>query len=163
MQLRNLGRRAALLGGLGIAATALTLSTGAASAFASTTTPHIPSACRATLFSHDKLTLTLGTSDFTYKVNLHLTPAGPFFSNVEVVSGTLCDTYEPVPLALPVHGITFGDDVVFSVAYPSTGVDAGDQGVRTFSGVIGPWGMVTGDWTETGTEAGSGTFTLDRL
>jgi hypothetical protein len=161
---RSIGRRfltaaAITLGILGLAGGAA----GAASA--SVTHPHIPppSACRATMFSHDRLTLTDGTTNFVYRVNLHLTPAGPIFNPVEVVSGALCDTYEPIPIALPVHGVVFGDNVVFSVAYPSTGPDAGDQGVRTFSGVIGPWGQVSGSWSETGTEAGSGPFTLDRI
>ena len=70
----------------------------------------------------------------------------------ELLTGRLTDSY--LPGILPVNGVIFGNHVVFSVVYP------GVQGVRTFSGTIGDHGRVAGTWTETGSEAGSGPFTL---
>ena len=48
--------------------------------------------------------------------------------------------------------------VTFSFTYPSGSV----QGTRTFTGYINRWGFVSGTWSETGTEMGTGTFTLAR-
>ena len=70
----------------------------------------------------------------------------------ELLTGTLTDSY--LPGTLPVNGVVFGNHVVFSVVYP------GAQGVRTFSGAIDRHGSVSGSWTETGSEAGSGPFAL---
>jgi hypothetical protein len=147
----GLAASAAITAGVAVPATA---------AFASPASPahNIPVTC-ASPVNHDQLSLKLGTSTYNYKVRLQLQTIS-FFPRVEVVSGTLCDNYEPVHIALPVHGIVFGNVVVISVQYPSTGPDAGNQGVRTFSGVIGPFGHVIGSWSETGAEAGAGTFTL---
>jgi hypothetical protein len=108
----------------------------------------------------DQLKLVYDGTTYTYDVSLHEQFVAP---GVELISGTLRDTYEPAAISLPVHGIQFGDDAVLSVKYPTSGIDAGDQGVRTFSGTVGLFGHVTGHWSETGTENGSGPFTLDRI
>lgn len=147
---------------IGAIAGTAAFATGASAATTNVPKP-LPAACRTMTFNSDKLTLIDSGSPFNYQMRLHLTPVGPWWTGVSVVSGTLCDTYEPVTLVLPVHGIVFGRNVVISVQYPSVGPDAGTQGVRTFSGVIGPFGHVIGSWTETGTEAGAGTFTLARI
>jgi hypothetical protein len=54
---------------------------------------------------------------------------------------------------LAVHGSLSGNVVVFQVTY--TGV----QGSRGFIGTISGGGTISGNWTETGTEGLSGTFT----
>lgn len=101
-----------------------------------------------------------GASTYTYLARFASAPAGP---GTEVISGWIRDAYEPVPVNLPVHGVAFqagpGCDMVFSVAYPVTGPDAGNQGVRTFSGAVAHRHLA-GAWSETGTEDGAGTFTL---
>lgn len=159
--------------GLVIAASAGALIAGAATAsFAGTTptpTPTVtvtpsPSPLPVTCRSRDKITLTFNGHQFRYPVVLRLTPLRPFFSGNVLVTGTLCDTYEAVPLVLNVHGLIFGGDAtVFSVRYPTVGVDAGPQGVRTFSGLVGPFGHVIGSWSETGSENGAGPFSLGRI
>jgi hypothetical protein len=69
--------------------------------------------------------------------------------------------YDPnLPTAqryLAVHGSVSGGVVVFAASYP-----AGDpQGVRAFVGTIGSGGVgLSGNWTETGSEQGHGTFTF---
>lgn len=66
--------------------------------------------------------------------------------------GTLTDSY--LPGTLPVNGLVNGGNVMFYVSY------GGVQGDRAFIGNIGTHGAVSGNWTETGSEQGSGTFTL---
>jgi hypothetical protein len=116
-----------------------------------------PSLTSAVTPDPDNLVLTFDGNTYTYNTHLTLRWIAP---GLLLVGGTLTDNYEPVHIKLPVHGVVFGNKVVFSVSYPTTGPDAGSQGVRTFSGVVGPFGHVAGAWSETGTEAGSGTFTL---
>jgi hypothetical protein len=143
----------------------------------STPTPHVyptpkitpkpvrlPAACQTTGRASDNLSLTFGTTTFNYQVRLHETNVGPWWSGVKVISGTLCDPYEPVqPAIFQVHGVQFGNDAVFSVQYPTTGPDAGNQGIRSFAGNVGLFGHTAGHWSETGTEGGSGPFTLARI
>jgi hypothetical protein len=143
---------AALLGG-GALAVAATSASAAVAAPASLVAYH-PAP------SPDQLKLQFEGNTYTYNVNLREVRVAP---GTELVFGMLRDSYEPHAINLPVDGVQFGNDVVISVQYPSTGPDAGNQGVRTFSGVVGPHGHVTGSWSETGTEAGSGAFTLDRI
>jgi hypothetical protein len=119
-----------------------------------------PSLDSVTLPLPNTLTLTFNGSPFAYNVHINLRFVAP---GLLLVGGTLTDNFEPVSLKLPIHGVLFGNKVVFSVSYPTTGPDAGSQGVRTFSGVVGPFGHVTGLWSETGTEAGSGAFQLTRI
>jgi hypothetical protein len=147
----------ALLTAGALAAVAVPVGT-AVSASAATVAPatvmayHVP--------APDQLALTFQGNTYKYNVNLHETWVAP---GVELISGTLRDTYEPVAINLPVHGVQFGNDAVISVQYPSSGPDAGSQGVRTFSGTVGLHGATSGNWSETGSEAGSGTFTLARI
>jgi hypothetical protein len=89
------------------------------------------------------------------------------------LGGTLTDS--GYPTTGPIHGVISGNHVTFSFAYPSGSV----QGTRTFDGYIHPhwyrhwywhngwhfwWtfkvGTLSGNWSETGTENGSGTFSL---
>jgi hypothetical protein len=149
VQLRNIGRRAAIAAAATIAAGGLAL--GVAGAASAAPLP-FPTA--------DHLTLTYGGGTYTYTVNLHEQFVAP---GEELITGTLRDTYEPHPLTLPVFGVQSGRVVVFSVSYPVFGPDAGSQGVRTFSGTEGVFGKVAGLWSETGSEGGAGTFTLARI
>lgn len=149
-----------------LSVTALASSVALASGASAATTNHpapLPRACATHSFRSDDLRLNLGASTFHYQVRLRIQPE-LFQRGVFAVNGTLCDTNEPIPLVLPVHGVLFGHGVVvLSVVYPTVGPDAGNQGVRTFSGVIGPHGQVNGTWSETGTEAGTGPFHLARI
>lgn len=84
--------------------------------------------------------------------------------NVWIIRGTLRDNFEPIPLTLRIQGFQVGRHVEFSVVYPSVGPDAGTQGTRTFDGTIvrGFFGSnrVSGNWSETGTEGGFGSWSL---
>ena len=92
---------------VGALAGSIALASGAS---ASTTHPApLPAACRVTPFSN-KLTLTFLGHNYIYAARLRVTPIRPFFfgpNSVSLVSGTLCDPYEAVPLILPVHGVVF--------------------------------------------------------
>jgi hypothetical protein len=90
------------------------------------------------------------------------------------LSGTMTDSF--FPTTGPIHGTIKGNFVTFSFTYPAGSI----QGTRTFNGYIHPqffrqwfwqghrwhfrWviraGSVSGKWSETGTENGSGTFSL---
>ncbi|MGH3203274.1 MAG: hypothetical protein ACRDOA_16860 [Streptosporangiaceae bacterium] len=90
--------------------------------------------------------------------------------------GTLTDS--GVPVTGPIHGTIQGNHVTFSFTYPAGSI----QGTRTFDGFIRPqwfrqwfwqghrwhfrWmfrvGSVSGKWWETGSEHGSGTFSLSK-
>ena len=70
------------------------------------------------------------------------------------LSGTLTDGYFPV--TGPISGTVKRNHVTFSFTYPSGSI----QGTRTYTGTINRWGAVSGTWSETGSENGSGTFTL---
>ena len=70
-----------------------------------------------------------------------------------LLTGWLYDPNLPVGSRyLAVHGSVSGSVVVFGVTY------GGVQGSRGFIGTISG-GTISGNWTETGTEALSGTFT----
>lgn len=164
---------AAGLGAAAALAGSLALATGGA-ANASVHKPAQPpiNACTQ-LFHHDVLTLTAGIGTFKYDTRLRLTPVRNFFgepTGVWVVSGTLCDKYLPTPTALPVNGVVVsvngpfdlvGAIAVFSVNYGPTS----PQQVRTFSGVVGAFPFLTdnGSVSETGPEALTATFTLQRI
>jgi hypothetical protein len=68
--------------------------------------------------------------------------------------GTLTDPY--FPTTGPVFGTINRNHVTFTFRYPHNSV----QGTRTFTGTINRWGFVSGKWSETGSENGTGTFTL---
>jgi len=73
------------------------------------------------------------------------------------LTGTLTDKYYSTPaLTGPISGTVKGDDVTFTFNYPANSV----QGARTFTGTIGRHGAVSGTWGETGSEHGTGTWTL---
>ena len=56
----------------------------------------------------------------------------------------------------PTEGETVsGDAVTFTIRYPAHSI----QGTRTFGGTISG-GTVTGSWSESGSEHGSGTWSL---
>jgi hypothetical protein len=70
-----------------------------------------------------------------------------------LLTGWLYDPNLPVGSRyLPVHGSVSGPVVVFGVTY------GGVQGSRGFIGTING-GTLSGNWTETGTEGLTGTFT----
>jgi hypothetical protein len=69
------------------------------------------------------------------------------------LSGWMTDGY--FPTTQPIHGTVYGNQVTFSFTYPSS-----YQGTRTFTGSINKWGYVSGNWTETGTEGASSTWSL---
>lgn len=70
-----------------------------------------------------------------------------------LLTGWLYDPNLPVDSRyLPVHGSVSGPVVVFGVTY------SGVQGSRGFIGIISG-GTISGNWTETGSEGLSGTFT----
>jgi hypothetical protein len=70
--------------------------------------------------------------------------------------GTLTDPYYPT--TGPVFGTVFRNHVVFSFRYPYGSI----QGTRTYVGSIGRFGSVSGFWFESGSEHGSGTWSLAR-
>lgn len=149
-------------GAIALAAAGITVPVAASMASAnvvSTTakvTPHFVFPWRLT--GHNELTLTFQGNDYSYRLSRVATY--PVFPGVEIVRGILTDTYEPVRINLPISGVIFGNDVILTVNYPTTGPDAGDQGSRSFFGTIDPSGNVSGTWSETGTEGGSGTWSL---
>ena len=85
-------------------------------------------------------------STYTYKVT--------FKQFGSCLTGTLTDGY--FPTTGPISGTVNRNHVTFSFTYPSGSV----QGTRTYTGTINRWGAVSGTWSETGTEMGTGTFTL---
>jgi hypothetical protein len=92
----------------------------------------------------------LGTT-YTYKVT--------FKQFGGCLTGTLTDTYyQPTAATGPVFGTINRNHVTFSFTYPSGSV----QGTRTYTGTINRWGAVSGNWTQTGSQGGGGTFTLAR-
>ena len=129
-----------------VATTAASSASAAPAAPAATVSAHYQIHHQWQLRGPNQVKLTYQGSTYTYKV-LFSQQRGS-----ELLTGRLTDSY--LPGILPVNGVVFGNYVVFSVVYP------GAQGVRTFSGSIDKHGVVTGLWTETGSEAGSGQFAL---
>jgi hypothetical protein len=97
--------------------------------------------------------LTYNSSPFTYAVNL--TQKG------SCVGGTLTDLNLPsTPVGnqtLAVTGVIYNNHITFSVTYPGT---PSVQGKRTFTGDINRWGHVSGNWSESGSENGMGSWSL---
>ena len=86
--------------------------------------------------------------DFTYAVS--------FDQDGSCLNGTLTDTYlPPGEQKMRITGTVDGREITFSVTYPTN-----YWGTRTFRGRIYWDGEVSGKWFETGTENGSGTWTL---
>jgi hypothetical protein len=142
----------------GLAAAAAIVVGGAGVASAATTAPAATSSSSfgfgCSPFAHEQWNLNgrnhveavyLGKT-FTYSVT--------FRQFGSCLSGTLTDGFFPV--TGPIFGTVNRNHVTFSFRYPSGSV----QGLRTFNGTINRWGAVSGTWHETGSEQGSGTFTL---
>jgi len=106
------------------------------------------------LSGRNKVELVYEGSTYTYQAQ--------FKQYGELLFGTLTDSYLPagLPNTLPVNGIVVGNNVMFYVSYPSGHGYPGIQGDRAFIGTIGAHGAVSGNWTETGSEQGNGTFTF---
>jgi hypothetical protein len=105
---------------------------------------------RWTVKGRNTVNLTFQNSPFAYKVT---------FQQVgSCLRGWLTDGYyQPKPVTLAIYGTVYRNHITFSVKYPDT-----YRAVRTFTGTIGKWGAVSGTWSETGTEAGTGTWQLAR-
>jgi len=156
------GTKAAIMAAFAGPAIAALMLTGAGPANAAVATPTTPSAStlvppqfcnpyhleRWDFRGHNTVDLTFGTTPYTYAVH--------FDQRGSCLSGTLTDTgLMPGEQNLHISGTVIRNQVTFSVNYPT-----GFQGTRTFSGYINRWGQVSGKWSETGTEAGSGTWSL---
>jgi len=100
------------------------------------------------LNGHNKVEAVFQGQIFTYSVT--------FRQFGGCLSGTLTDGFFPV--TGPVFGTINRNHVTFSFKYPAGSV----QGTRTFTGTINWFGFVSGTWSETGSENGTGTFTLAR-
>jgi hypothetical protein len=98
-------------------------------------------------------TVRLHFNGTTYDYAVHFNQQG------SCLTGWLRDSYIPNNYNeyLPIHGYVFRNHVTFSVTYTYPGED---QGTRSFTGTIGYWGGVSGTWSETGTEGGSGYWSL---
>jgi hypothetical protein len=83
----------------------------------------------------------------TYRYSINLTQEG------SCLSGSLTDAGYPV--SGPISGTVSGNAVTFTFSYPRHSI----QGTRTFAGTISS-GAVSGTWSESGTERGSGSWTL---
>jgi hypothetical protein len=60
------------------------------------------------------------------------------------------------PQSGPISGKVRGNTVTFSFTYPTN-----VQGTRTYTGTISRWGVVSGNWSQTGTQVPStGTWSL---
>ena len=148
-------RRALLRAGMGLVVTAAIAlgGTAAASAATSAPPPHFPGlGCNPWAFEqwnlnggNDVKAIYLGGT-FNYSVT--------FKQYGSCLSGTLTDSL--FPTTGPVWGTVNKNHVTFSFKYPSSGT----QGTRTFTGTISKWGNVWGTWSETGTEHGTGTWSL---
>ena len=93
-------------------------------------------------------TLKGSTQTFNYPVD--------FTQRGGCLGGTLSDPL--FPTSGPIHGFVFGNHVTFSFRYPQGSI----QGTRTFTGFIDRHGDVSGTWSETGSENGTGTWSLAR-
>ena len=154
--------KAAIMGAFAGPAIAALMLTGAGPANAAVTTPTTHSAStwvqgcnpwhleRWDVRGNNTVDLNYKGTTYTYAV--HFTQHG------SCVGGTLTDTGIPNgPQTGPITGTIVRNHVVFSFTYTYTGEV---QGTRTFNGYVSPWGHVSGTWSETGSEDGSGTWSL---
>jgi len=94
--------------------------------------------------------LVYGTGNYTYGVDIR--------QDGSCIRGTLTDLGIPNgPTTGPIRGTIVGNQITFSFQYTYAGEI---QGTRTFSGFIGRSGAVNGNWSETGSEGGHGTWSL---
>ena len=156
--------KAAIMGAFAGPAIAALILTGAgpANAAVTTTTTHTTSSSSSPFFpfcsprhlqrwnlnGYNTVDLSYGTSTYTYSVH--------FVQRGSCLSGSLTDTgLMPGEQTGPIHGTVVRNQVTFSFTYPT-----GFQGTRTFTGSIDRRGHVSGTWSETGSEAGSGSWSL---
>jgi hypothetical protein len=144
---------ALIMTGAGPANAAVTTTTAPT---ASTWQPYYPYCSQWNLERYDfrgDNTVQLHLNGTTYDYAVHFNQQG------SCLSGWLKDTYIPNNYNeyLPLHGTVFRNHVTFSVTYTYPGEI---QGTRTFTGTIGYWGWVSGTWSETGSEGGSGNWSL---
>ncbi len=151
---------AGLLGGGAVALAATSASAATMPAATMSAVKPLPAAQQWQLNGRNEVVLTFNGNTYTYHVQFRTQIVREHGGKVELLTGTLRDTYEPSAISLPITGVINGNHVTFSVSYPRYGVDAGNQGVRTFSGTIRNFGHVSGNWSETGSEGGSGTWYL---
>jgi hypothetical protein len=132
----------------------------AATSAGATTLPPRPAhqACDWNLNGFNILDLTFQGSTFKYPIFLRVADNG-------LIRGVLVDNGLPAgQQVLRVHGFCNDSNVILDTNYPS--VDP--QGSRAEDMVVTPVanhphrGTVAGDWTETGTEQGSGLASLER-
>jgi hypothetical protein len=155
---RILAAGASALALAGVVAASAATASAAPAAPAATASAHYQYQRQWELRGPNQVSLTYLGSTYTYKVQFstYKVPIS-WQKQGELLTGTLTDKgLAKGQQTLQVNGTIFGNYVVFSVVYPASG----PQGVRTFSGTIDKHGNVAGSWTETGTEAGSGPFTL---
>ena len=100
------------------------------------------------LSGNNTVVVTLKGSTMTFSYPVHFVQRGG------CLSGTLTDPF--FPTSGPIHGTVFGRHVRFSFTYPNGSI----QGKRTFTGKIDRHGDVSGTWSETGSENGTGTWSL---
>jgi hypothetical protein len=159
------GTKATIMAAFAGPAIAALMLMGAGPANAAVTTPTTPTASTQPVFPYcsqwnlerfdfrgnNTVDLTFGTGSYTYYVH--------FNQRGSCLSGWLTDNNIPnnYPKTMPLHGTVFRNHVTFSVTYTYPGEV---QGTRTFSGSINYWGHVSGNWSETGTENGSGAWSL---
>jgi hypothetical protein len=90
--------------------------------------------------------LTYNSGSYTYAVTI--------IQKGSCLTGSLSDA--GVPTTGPISGTVNGNNVTFSFNYPTNSI----QGKRTFTGTIGHHGAVSGTWGESGSEHGTGAWTL---
>jgi hypothetical protein len=150
-------RLAAVVSGAVLASGAIAGTVAATSASAATANapkPVFHRACAYNLNGGNEVKLTYLGTDYLYPVVYHTAPDG-------AVSGFLLDKGLPAGhQILRLHGDCVGSDVDLGVNYPA--VDP--QGQRVEDMNVTPislhYGSVSGVWTETGSEAGSGAASL---
>ena len=97
---------------------------------------------------HNQVKLVFSSTNYTYTVD--------FKQNGSCLGGTLTDTGLPtLQQKMSISGTVNDNHITFSVTYPGP-----YWGVRTFTGKINWHGDVSGTWSETGTENGSGNWYL---
>jgi hypothetical protein len=167
------GTRAAItaaFAGPAIAALIMT-GVGSASAAVTTTTAHTTSSSgpffpycnqyqnqhqNQNRFGQEQWNLSGSNTDAVkFEVNTYDYPVY-FTQRGDCLTGTMTDP--GASFSGRIHGTVYGNFVIFSVTYPS----GSKQGTRTFNGTINRWGHVSGSWSETGSENGSGSWSLSR-
>ena len=156
------GTKATIMAAFAGPAMAGLILTGAGPANAAVTTPHTAHSSSFFRFcSRHSLELWNFNGDNTIDLTFNKAPfvyAVHFRQRGCLLGGTLTDTHIPNgPQTGPIVGKVRRNHVVFSFTYTYVGEV---QGTRTFNGFVAHDGTVSGTWSETGPENGSGTWTL---